>query len=98
MIADFHAYEKALGERFLRPLLENHGIELDGKAVLDVGCGYGGVLAALAEAHRLGLRVIVDLVLSQLVLCALARWFFALQERALVLWGVDLSEELRQDH
>jgi SAM-dependent methyltransferase len=61
MIADFHAYEKALGERFLRPLLADHGIQLDGKAVLDVGCGYGGVLAALAEAHPLGEARGVDL-------------------------------------
>jgi rod shape-determining protein MreD len=44
------------------------------------------------------LRVVVDLLLSQLALCALAWWFFVLQERALVLWGVNLSEELRQDH
>jgi hypothetical protein len=44
------------------------------------------------------MRVVVDLLLSQLILSALAWWFFALQERALVLWGVNLSEELRQDH
>lgn len=43
-------------------------------------------------------RIVVDLVFSQLVLTALALWFFALQQRALVLWGVNLSEEMRQDH
>lgn len=61
MIADFHAYERALGLRFLLPLLRGRGIELDGRSVLDVGCGYGGVLAALAEAHRLGEALGVDL-------------------------------------
>lgn len=61
MVADFHAYERALGERFLLPLLRGRGIALAGKAVLDVGCGYGGVLAALADAHRLGEALGVDL-------------------------------------
>jgi SAM-dependent methyltransferase len=61
VIADFHAYERALGERFLLPLLRGQGIALAGKSVLDVGCGYGGVLAALAEAHRLGEALGVDL-------------------------------------
>jgi len=43
-------------------------------------------------------RIVVDLALSQILLACLAWWFFALQERALVLWGVDLTEEMRQDH
>jgi len=52
--------------------------------------------ALVAYATPTSLRVIVDLLFSQLILAALAWWFFALQERALVLWGVNLAEELRQ--
>lgn len=61
MVEDFHAYEKTLGERFLLPLLERHGVHLEGKAVLDAGCGYGGVLAALAARHALAEAHGVDL-------------------------------------
>lgn len=61
MVEDFHAYERTLGERFLLPLLERHGVKLEGKAVLDAGCGYGGVLAALAAKHKLAEAHGVDL-------------------------------------
>lgn len=61
MIRDYHAYERVLGERFLLPLLERRGVPLAGRAVLDAGCGYGGVLAALAERHPLGAALGVDL-------------------------------------
>lgn len=61
MIDDFHAYERTLGEVCLLPLLARHGVELAGKAVLDAGCGYGGVLAALAEEYPLGEALGVDL-------------------------------------
>ena len=44
------------------------------------------------------MRILVDLVLSQALVAALAWWFFALQERALVLWGVNLAEESRELH
>lgn len=66
MVADFHAYEKALGSRLLVPLLHREGFDPSGKSVLDVGCGYGGVLAALAEAHplreALGLDLDADMI------------------------------------
>lgn len=61
MVADFHAYEKELGRTGLVPLLARHGFDAAGKAVLDVGCGYGGVLAALTEAHPLGRALGVDM-------------------------------------
>lgn len=61
MVEDFHAYERTLGERFLLPLLERHGVSLEGKSVLDAGCGYGGVLVALATRHVLAEAHGVDL-------------------------------------
>ena len=42
------------------------------------------------------MRILVDLLLSQALVVVLAWWFFALQERALVLWGVNLAEESRE--
>jgi SAM-dependent methyltransferase len=61
MIADFHAYEFELGRDCLLPLLERRGFRPAGKSVLDVGCGYGGVLAAIAAAHPLRRALGVDL-------------------------------------
>ena len=61
MVADFYAYEKALGDVCLAPLLERHGLQLQAKAILDVGCGYGGVLSALAERFRPGKALGIDL-------------------------------------
>lgn len=61
MIEDFHAYEARLGREALLPLLDRAGIHLAGKRVLDVGCGYGGVLAALAERHALSEAYGIDL-------------------------------------
>lgn len=55
---------------------------------------FAGNLSDLATATPM--RIITDLLLSQVAVIAVARWFLALQERALVLWGVDLVEELRQ--
>jgi SAM-dependent methyltransferase len=61
MIADFHQYEYELCRRFLIPLLRERGLGLDGKSVLDAGCGYGGVLAGLAERFRLAEATGIDL-------------------------------------
>lgn len=61
MIADFHQYEYRLCRRFLIPLLLERGLALDGKSALDVGCGYGGVLAGLAERFRLAEALGIDL-------------------------------------
>ncbi len=52
----------------------------------------GGLFAYAAPTPG---RIVMDLLLSQIVLAAAALWFFAIQERALVLWGVNLTEELR---
>ena len=53
MLTDFLDYERKLCSRFLVPLLNSLGVDLDGKSVLDVGCGYGGVLAVLSEKFSL---------------------------------------------
>ena len=49
----------------------------------------------LAAGATLG-RVLVDLALSELAVVLLGTWFFALQEQALLLRGVDLAAEARQ--
>lgn len=61
MVKDFHAYEKALCLQGLVPLLRKRGFDPAGRSVLDVGCGYGGVLAALAETFRLRDALGIDL-------------------------------------
>lgn len=40
-------------------------------------------------------RVLVDLLLSQFAVIVIGPWFFALQEQALLLRGVNLAEEAR---
>ena len=61
MITDFHAYERELCRKGLIPLLRKHGYDPAGKSVLDVGCGYGGVLAELGEAFALQSALGIDL-------------------------------------
>jgi SAM-dependent methyltransferase len=61
MIKDFHAYEMELCRKGLIPLLRKYGFQAAGKSVLDVGCGYGGVLAALAMEYPLKSALGVDL-------------------------------------
>ncbi len=41
------------------------------------------------------MRLLCDLILSQLFIAAVAPWFFALQEHALAFAGIDLAEESR---
>ena len=45
----------------LIPLLERQHIDLAGKSVLDVGCGYGGFLTALREKFPLKELLGIDL-------------------------------------
>jgi hypothetical protein len=45
------------------------------------------------EASISGLRLLTDLVLSQLAIGLCAGWFFALQERALALIRVGILDE-----
>ncbi len=61
MVTDFHAYEKELCRKGLIPLLRKRGYDPAGKSVLDVGCGYGGVLAELAGTFALKSALGIDL-------------------------------------
>ncbi len=74
MITDFHAYERDLCRSGLLPLLRARGMDLTGKDALDVGCGYGGVLAGLAEAFPLrsarGVDLDEEMVASGQALCS----------------------------
>ncbi len=45
-------YELDLGKGVVTKYLQNAGLSLDGKSVLDIGCGEGGILAGLAETYR----------------------------------------------
>lgn len=61
MVPDYRAYELELGRRCLIPALRRLGFDSAGKSVLDIGCGFGGVLAALAESYPLRRAHGVDL-------------------------------------
>ncbi|MDQ3003075.1 MAG: class I SAM-dependent methyltransferase [Fibrobacterota bacterium] len=61
MIKNFHAYEKEICQKGLIPLLRKHGFDPSGKNVLDVGCGYGGVLAGLAGEFPMRSALGIDL-------------------------------------
>jgi hypothetical protein len=50
---------------------------------------------ATAFAATTASRVLVDLLCSQVAVVAIGPWFFALQEQALLLRGVNLAEEAR---
>jgi SAM-dependent methyltransferase len=52
-------YQRRLSEFFLIPFLEENRVTIDGAAVLDVGCGNGGVTAVFAEraSHAVGIDV-----------------------------------------
>ena len=48
---NYHEYELVLARNILVPFLKQRGVSLDGKRVLDVGCGEGGTLRGLAEQY-----------------------------------------------
>lgn len=48
---NYFAYQKELARNALIPYFENHGLDLDGEKVADVGCGEGGIEAGLAERY-----------------------------------------------
>lgn len=89
---------RALRHRLMRESMSTHlAVALLANLLLFVAQPmFAGSISAYAAPTPV--RIAVDLVSSQLLLTALAWWFFSLQERALVLWGVNLTEEMRQDH
>jgi ubiquinone/menaquinone biosynthesis C-methylase UbiE len=46
---DYFEYESLLANGILIPFIKSMGIPLQGKRVLDVGCGEGGIMYSLAE-------------------------------------------------
>ena len=58
---DYHEYQVVLAQGILLPFLEQEGIDLRGRCVLDVGCGPGGFLDALAAQFQIeGLGIDYD--------------------------------------
>jgi SAM-dependent methyltransferase len=57
--AYYRHYQAELARRVLIPLLESHGVAVEGARVLDLGCGIGGCAAAFAEraSYCLGIDV-----------------------------------------
>lgn len=55
----YWTYQNKLAELHYIPLFENWGVSIEGKKVLDVGCGDGGFTSALAQAgaHCTGVEV-----------------------------------------
>jgi rod shape-determining protein MreD len=51
------------------------------------------VLAQTGGATVSGLRLLLDLILSQLCIALIAPWYFALQERALIFARIGLHDE-----
>ncbi|MGH8017076.1 MAG: hypothetical protein ACREIA_02105 [Opitutaceae bacterium] len=49
-----------------------------------------------ASSSHAGLRLAIDLIVSQVLLCALCGWFFAWQLALMRLFGFDLETELRE--
>jgi SAM-dependent methyltransferase len=45
----YFGYQYGLGHDYIVPYLKSKGVKLDGAAICEIGCGEGGVLAALAD-------------------------------------------------
>ena len=86
-----------------------HAIRLrlkrDGLAPQIIGALLANIVLYFAQPLLLGIdvakgttlsRLVVDLSLSELAVALVIPWFFALQEHALLLRGVDLANEARQ--
>jgi len=65
--AYYRAYQTELAERFLIPILRRWRVEPEGRSVLEVGCGDGGVAAAF---ERQGSRVVMMDVEERLIQAA----------------------------
>ncbi|HMV26378.1 MAG TPA: class I SAM-dependent methyltransferase [bacterium] len=45
----YFTYQNILAKQYLIPMLEQWGVSIDGKKILEIGCGSGGVIEAFAE-------------------------------------------------
>ena len=45
----YFQYQKNLAREYYIPLLKNWGVDINGKRVLDIGCGSGGFITAFSE-------------------------------------------------
>jgi SAM-dependent methyltransferase len=61
----YFGYQYGLGSEYIVPYLQKHGVALGGKAICEIGCGEGGVLAAMTE-ERPGEVVGIDIRQSAL--------------------------------
>lgn len=56
----YFGYQYGLGDQAIVPYLKEHGVPFAGKSICEIGCGEGGVLAALADegaAYSLGIDI-----------------------------------------
>jgi SAM-dependent methyltransferase len=61
VISNYFEYERRLASEVVLPTLLRDGKNLDGSAMLDAGCGYGGVIVEIGRRFRLGRAVGIDL-------------------------------------
>lgn len=61
MIDDYFEYERRLWHETVLPRLRAIGLDLDGRRVLDVGCGHGGMLYGLGESFAPAEAIGLDL-------------------------------------
>ncbi len=60
MLENYFIYEKTLGKEIVIPTLTQCNLSLNNKSILDVGCGHGGVLEAMAEGYSLSNGLGID--------------------------------------
>ncbi|MEO6940105.1 MAG: class I SAM-dependent methyltransferase [Candidatus Kapaibacterium sp.] len=58
----YFGYQFGLGKEYIVPYLKANGVEFKGKAVCEIGCGEGGVLAAIADE---GVRSVLGIDIRQ---------------------------------
>src|SRR5689334_18622638 len=75
----YFGYQYGLGAEYIVPYLEKHGVSLKDSAICEIGCGEGGVLAALAEA---GPKEVVGIDIRQSALDSAQKTFDALDLKA----------------
>jgi SAM-dependent methyltransferase len=75
----YFGYQYGLGSEYIVPYLKKHGVDLHGKHICEIGCGEGGVLAALAEEEPME---VVGIDIRQSALDSAKKTFDALELEA----------------